>query len=162
MICQVGLLNGDKSGLATFQEDSTSDVVTKPNAMPSIALEVTSNLTSELRGTLADEIAKQIKELSDVLKRRPRGSKPAVKRKGNGLPTAPKIFEGGLMPEDISIETIPLGVQTDWFSTFLSTTPSYSRELLAISEVIKYFKSEGRDNCVTVIPNSMRLPWIYC
>ena len=78
-----------------------------------------------------------------------------MKRKGDGLATGPKIFKAGPMPEDISFEAIPLGVRTDWFSTFYSTTPSCARELLCISEAIRYFESEGRINHIRAIPKEL-------
>ena len=57
-------LNGDKSGLAPFQtKGSNSDEAAISKTMPGMVMEASSNLTSKLRGVLAEELAKEMQQM---------------------------------------------------------------------------------------------------
>ena len=78
-----------------------------------------------------------------------------LKRTSTGLPTEPRILKGShslKVSEDVSLETIPKGALRDWQTAFEKATPGVAREILVISESVRWHKSRGRLAKLSVVP----------
>ena len=141
--------NEDKTGtvapaaVAISQEGASSESSDKvENPQAALTLEQLVSVT------LANQA--HLKELLEGKKRR-----KATKRHSEGAPTAPRILQraaSASMPKSISLQTIPDGVLSEWSQIHSDATASSGREILAISECIRFHRSQKSIKRLEVTP----------